>query len=185
MLKDIQINTKHRMDQAIVHTNGELAKVRTGRANPDILNSISIDYYGVQTPLSQVSNISIPQARLIIIQPYEKTLIPLIEKAIMENNLGLTPNNNGVVVNVPIPPLSEERRGELIKYVHELIEDGRVSIRNVRRDAIHQIKQSGDDENISEDLVHDAEAEIQKITDEYIDKLNTHQEEKEKELQEI
>jgi ribosome recycling factor len=185
MLKDIQINTKHRMDQAIVHTNGELAKVRTGRANPDILNSISIDYYGVQTPLSQVSNISIPQARLIVIQPYEKTLIPLIEKAIMENNLGLTPNNNGVVVNVPIPPLSEERRGELIKYVHELIEDGRVSIRNVRRDAIHQIKQSGDDENISEDLVHDAEAEIQKITDEYIDKLNTHQEEKEKELQEI
>ena len=185
MLKDIQIDTKHRMEQAIIHTNGELAKVRTGRANPDILSSISIDYYGVQTPLSQVSNISIPQARLIVIQPYEKTLIPLIEKAIMENNLGLTPNNNGVVVNVPIPPLSEERRGELIKYVHELIEEGRVSIRNVRRDAIHQIKQSGDNENISEDLVHDAEAEIQKITDDYIGKLNTHQEEKEKELKEI
>ena len=185
MLKHIQIDTKHRMDQAIIHTNGELAKVRTGRANPDILNSIIIDYYGVQTPLSQVSNISVPQARLIVIQPYEKTLIPLIEKAIMENNLGLTPNNNGVVVNVPIPPLSEERRGELIKYVHELIEDGRVSIRNVRRDAIHQIKQSGDSDNISEDLVHDAEAEIQKITDEYIEKLNKHQGEKEKELQEI
>lgn len=185
MLKHIQIDTKHRMDQAIVHTNGELAKVRTGRANPDILNSIFIDYYGVQTPLSQVSNISVPQARLMVIQPYEKTLIPLIEKAIMENNLGLTPNNNGVVVNVPIPPLSEERRGELIKYVHELIEDGRVSIRNVRRDAIHQIKQSGDADNISEDLVHDAEAEIQKITDEYIEKLNKHQEDKEKELQEI
>ena len=145
MLKDIQIDTKHRMVQAISHVSMELAKVRTGRANPDIFNSISIDYYGVITPLNQVSNISVPQARLIVIQPYEKTLIPLIEKAIMENNLGLTPNNNGSVVNVPIPQLSEERRGELIKYVHELIEDGRVSIRNVRRDAIQRIKQFGDE----------------------------------------
>lgn len=182
MLKDIQIETKQRMVQAISHTNGELAKVRTGRANPDIFNSISIDYYGVITPLNQVSNISVPQARLIVIQPYEKTLIPLIEKAIMENNLGLTPNNNGVIVNVPIPPLSEERRGELIKYVNELIEDGRVSIRNVRRDAIHQIKQFGDDKNVSEDLIHDAEAEIQTLTDDHIKILNKHQEDKEKEL---
>lgn len=185
MLKDIQTETKQRMVQAISHTNGELAKVRTGRANPDIFNSISIDYYGVITPLNQVSNISVPQARLIVIQPYEKTLIPLIEKAIMENNLGLTPNNNGVIVNVPIPPLSEERRGELIKYVNELIEDGRVSIRNVRRDAIHQIKQFGDDKNVSEDLIHDAEAEIQELTDEHIEKLNKHQENKEKELLEV
>lgn len=185
MLKDIQIETKQRMVQAISHTNGELAKVRTGRANPDIFNSISIDYYGVITPLNQVSNISVPQARLIVIQPYEKTLIPLIEKAIMENNLGLTPNNNGVIVNVPIPPLSEERRGELIKYVNELIEDGRVSIRNVRRDAIHQIKQFGDDKNVSEDLIHDAEAEIQTLTDDHIKILNKHQEDKEKELLEV
>lgn len=185
MLKDIQTETKQRMVQAISHTNGELAKVRTGRANPDIFNSISIDYYGVITPLNQVSNISVPQARLIVIQPYEKTLIPLIEKAIMENNLGLTPNNNGVIVNVPIPPLSEERRGELIKYVNELIEDGRVSIRNVRRDAIHQIKQFGDDKNVSEDLIHDAEAEIQTLTDDHIKILNKHQEDKEKELLEV
>ncbi len=185
MLKDIQNDAKQRMTQAISHVDMELAKVRTGRANPDIFNSISVDYYGVITPLNQVANISVPQARLIVIQPYEKTLIPLIEKAIMENNLGLTPNNNGSVVNVPIPPLSEERRGELIKYVHELIENGRVSIRNVRRDAIQQIKQSGDEQKISEDLVHDAEEEMQKITDEYIEKLNQHQEEKEKELQEI
>ncbi len=185
MLKDVQLDTKKLMVQAISHADSELAKVRTGRANPDIFNSISLDYYGVATPLNQVSNISVPQARLIVIQPYEKTLIPLIEKAIMENNLGLTPNNNGVVVNVPVPPLSEERRGELIKYVHELIEDGRVSIRNVRRDAIHQIKQFGDEKNISEDLIHDAEAEIQTLTDEYIEILNKHQEAKEKELQEI
>lgn len=185
MLKDIQTETKQRMVQAISHTNGELAKVRTGRANPDIFNSISIDYYGVITPLNQVSNISVPQARLIVIQPYEKTLIPLIEKAIMENNLGLTPNNNGVIVNVPIPPLSEERRGELIKYVNDLIEDGRVSIRNVRRDAIHQIKQFGDDKNVSEDLIHDAEAEIQTLTDDHIKILNKHQEDKEKELLEV
>jgi ribosome recycling factor len=185
MFKEIHLDTKHRMDQAITHTNSELAKVRTGRANPDILNSISVDYYGVDTPLSQVSNISVPQARLIVIQPYEKTLIPQIEKAIMENNLGLTPNNNGTVINVPIPPLSEERREELIKYVHELIEDGRVAIRNVRRDAIQQIKQKADNESISEDLMHDAEGEIQKLTDDHIERLNTHQDEKEKELKEI
>ena len=185
MLKDIQLNTKNRMVQTISHADSELAKVRTGRANPDIFNSISLDYYGVATPLNQVSNISVPQARLIVIQPYEKTLIPLIEKAIMENNLGLTPNNNGIVVNVPVPPLSEERRGELVKYVHELIEDGRVSIRNIRRDAIHQIKQFGEDQKISEDLIHDAEAEMQTLTDDHIEILNKHQEDKEKELQEV
>lgn len=185
MFKDINLDAKHRMDQAISHTDGELAKVRTGRANPDILSSITVDYYGVETPLNQVSNISVPQARLIVLQPYEKSLIPMIEKAIMENNLGLTPNNNGTVINVPIPQLSEERRGELIKYVHELVEEGRVAIRNVRRDAIQQIKQKADSESISEDLMHDAEAEIQKMTDEHIEDLNRHQEEKEKELKEI
>ncbi len=185
MFKKIQLDAKHRMDQAITHTDSELAKVRTGRANPDILNSIFIDYYGVRTPLNQVSNITVPQARLIVIQPYEKTLIPIIEKAIMENNLGLTPNNNGAVINVPIPPLSEERRGELIKYVHVLIEDGKVAIRNVRRDAIQQIKHTSEEQKISEDLMHDAEAEIQKLTDEHIEKLSTHQTTKEKELREV
>ena len=185
MFKEIHLDAKHRMDQAITHTNNELAKVRTGRANPDILSSIAVDYYGVETPLNQVSNISVPQARLIVIQPYEKTLIPQIEKAIMENNLGLTPNNNGTVVNVPIPPLSEERREELIKYVHELVEEGHIAIRNVRRDAIQHIKQKTDNDNLSEDLMHDADGEIQKLTDDHIEKLNTHQEDKEKELKEI
>jgi len=185
MFKEIQIDAKHRMDQAITHTDSELSKVRTGRANPDILSSIKIDYYGIETPLSQVSNISVPQARLIVIQPYEKSLIQLIEKAIMQNNLGLTPNNNGTVINVPIPPLSEERREELIKYVHVLIEDGRIAIRNVRRDAIQQIKQKADSDSISEDLMHDAEAEIQELTNEHIEKLNKHQEDKEKELKEV
>jgi len=185
MFKEIQIETKHRMDQAISHTDGELSKVRTGRANPEILNSLTVDYYGVDTPLNQVSNISVPQARLIVIQPYEKTIIPLIEKSIMGNNLGLTPNNNGMVINVPIPPLSEERREELIKYVHELIEEGRIAIRNVRRDAIQQIKQKADSDKISEDLMHDSEAEIQKMTDDHIEILNQRQEDKEKELKEI
>ena len=185
MFKEIQIDAKHRMDQAITHTDGELSKVRTGRANPDILSSIKVDYYSVETPLSQVANISVPQARLIVIQPYEKSLIQLIEKAIMQNNLGLTPNNNGTVINVPIPQLSEERREELIKYVHELIEDGRIAIRNVRRDAIQQIKQKANSDSISEDLMHDAETEIQELTNEHIEKLNKHQEDKEKELKEV
>lgn len=185
MFKDIQLDAKHRMDQAITHSISELAKVRTGRANPDIFNSITVDYYGVESPLNQVSNISVPQARLIVIQPYEKSLIPIIEKAIMEKNLGLTPNNNGTVINVPIPQLSEERRGELIKYVHELIEEGRIAIRNVRRDILHQIKQKTDSEKISEDLMHDAEKKIQEMTDDHIEKLNKHQENKEKELRQI
>lgn len=182
MLKDIQSDAKHRMSQAVTHTDMELAKVRTGRANPEILDSISVDYYGIKTPLNQVSNISVPQARLIVIQPYEKTLIHIIEKAIMENNLGFTPNNNGTVINIPIPPLSEERRNEMIKYVHELIEEGRIAVRNVRKDAIHNIKQFSDEVKISEDLVHDAEEEIQELTDKHIKDLNQRQEDKEKEL---
>ena len=118
------------MAQAIDHAKTELVKVRTGRANPDLLNSIQVDYYGTLTPLNQVSTISIPEPRMIALQPFEKTLIPIIEKAIMDSNLGLTPNNNGNSVLVPIPSLTEERRQDIKKYVHQLIEDVRIVVRN-------------------------------------------------------
>nr|MCS5633252.1 ribosome-recycling factor [Candidatus Neomarinimicrobiota bacterium] len=130
MLQEIYKDAAHRMDQAVEHSRMELAKVRTGRANPDLLNSIQVDYYGSMMPLNQVSNISVPEPRLITIQPFEKSLISVIEKGIMKSSLGLTPSNNGNAVLVPIPALSEERRKDLIKYVHQLIEEGRIAVRN-------------------------------------------------------
>ena len=154
MLQEIYKDATHRMDQAVEHTRMELAKVRTGRANPDLLNSIQVEYYGSMMLLNQVSTISVPEPRLITLQPFEKTLISIIEKAIMNSNLGLTPSNNGNSVLVPIPALSEERRRDLIKYVHQLIEEGRIAVRNVRRDALHHIKEFGQEEHISEDEIH-------------------------------
>ena len=182
MLQEIYKDAIHRMDQAVEHTRMELAKVRTGRANPDLLNGIQVEYYESMMPLNQVSTISVPEPRLITLQPFEKTLIPIIEKAIMNSNLGLTPSNNGNSVLVPIPALSEERRKDLIKYVHQLIEDGRVAVRNVRRDVLHHVKEFGKEEHVSEDEIHRQETEIQTLTDKHVKSLNEMQEHKEKEL---
>ena len=185
MIEDILKDVKHRMEQAVNHTNGELNKVRTGRANPEMFNSLSVDYYGSMTPINQVSTISVPEPRLITLTPYEKTLIPNIEKAIMDANMGFTPGNNGTAVLVPVPPLSEERRQELNKFVHQLVEEGKIAIRNVRRDGIHHLQDLEKDGHISEDLIKDNEAEVQKITDDYIGKLDILQDEKEKEILEV
>ena len=182
MLEKLNKDAIHRMDQAVEHVVMELTKVRTGRANPDLLNSILIDYYGSMMPLNQVSTISVPEPRLITLQPFEKSLIADIEKAIMDSNLGLTPSNNGNSVLIPIPALSEERRKDLIKYVHQLIEEGRIAIRNILRDILHHLKEYGKEEHISEDEIRRQELEIQKITDRHIDSLNVMQDNKEKEL---
>ena len=185
MIEDILKDVKHRMEQAVNHTNGELNKVRTGRANPEMFNSLSVDYYGSMTPMNQVSTISVPEPRLITLTPYEKNLIPNIEKAIMDANMGFTPGNNGTAVLVPVPPLSEERRQELNKFVHQLVEEGKIAIRNVRRDGIHHLHNLEKDGHISEDLIKDNEAEVQKITDDYVGKLDTLQDDKEKEILEV
>ena len=185
MINDILDDVKHRMEKAVAHANMELNKVRTGRANPEMFDSLVVDYYGSMTPLNQVSTISVPEPRLITLTPYEKTLIPIIEKAIMDANMGFTPGNNGTAVLVPVPPLSEERRQELNKFVHQLVEDGRIAIRNVRRDGIHNLQNMKKDGHISEDLIKDNEHEIQKITDSNIEKLNTIQDDKEKEILEV
>ena len=182
MIKEIIEDANHRMNQSIVHTQSELNKVRTGRANPDMFNSIFVEYYGNSTALNQVANISVPEPRLITINPYEKTLIPIIEKAIMDTNMGVTPGNNGTAVLVPIPPLSEERRQDLNKFVHKLIEEGRISVRNIRRDALHHIQDYGKEEHISEDEIKRNEQEVQELTDKHIKKLNGMQNDKEKEL---
>ena len=185
MFEDIKKETTKKMAQAIDHAKTELVKVRTGRANPDLLNSIQVDYYGTLTPLNQVSTITIPEPRMIALQPFEKTLIPIIEKAIMDSNLGLTPNNNGSSVLVPIPSLTEERRNDLVKYIHKLIEDSRIVVRNIRRDSIHNIKEYSKDEHISEDETRRQESEIQKLTDDHISTLNELQDAKERELKEF
>ena len=185
MFEDIIKETTQKMAQAIEHAKTELVKVRTGRANPDLLNSIQVDYYGTLTPLNQVSTITIPEPRMIALQPFEKTLIPIIEKAIMDSNLGLTPNNNGNTVLVPIPSLTEERRNDLVKYIHKLIEDSRIVVRNIRRDSIHNIKEYSKDEHISEDETRRQESEIQKLTDDHISTLNQLQDAKERELKEF
>ncbi|MBC8345418.1 MAG: ribosome recycling factor [Candidatus Marinimicrobia bacterium] len=185
MLEEIYKDASHRMDQAVEHTLMELAKVRTGRANPELLNSIQVEYYGSMMPMNQVSTVSVPEPRLIILQPFEKSLIPVIEKAIMDSNLGLTPSNNGNAVLVPIPALSEERRKDLIKYVHQVIEEGRVAVRNVRRDALHHVKEFGQKEHVSEDEIHRQETEMQTLTDNHVGSLNEMQAKKEKELMEF
>ena len=185
MIKDILSNIESRMNTSIQHSNDELNKVRSGRANPEMFNSLIIDYYGSKTPLNQVCTVSVPESRLITLSPFEKSLLPIIEKSISDANMGFTPGNNGTSVLVPIPPLSEERRKELIKIVHNLIEDGRIAIRNIRRDGIQQLNNFGKDESISEDIIKDNEGEIQKITDDSINKLNSLQVDKEKELLEV
>ncbi len=185
MIKDILDNANHRMDQTVEHTRQELAKIRTGRANPELLHSLTISYYGTETPLYQLANISVPEARLITIQPFDKTVLREMEKAIIDSNLGLTPNNNGDVILLPIPPLSEERRKELIKIVHHQVEEGRIAIRNVRRDANQNLKNLLSEGHISEDEVKRSEQEVQTLTDEHIEKLNTLLELKEKEIMEF
>ena len=185
MLDNIHQDANTRMDSAVSHTQNELNKIRTGRANPEIFDSIVVDYYGTPTPLNQVSTVSVPEPKLITMQPYEKSLIPLIEKAIIDANLGFTPGNNGNAVLIPIPSLSEERRKELIKFVHKIIEDGKVAVRNIRRDAFHKVHDYGKAENISEDEIKGRETELQIITDNHIKDLETQQEIKEKELMEV
>lgn len=185
MIKDIYNDTKHRMDQAVEHTRLELAKVRTGRANPELIENLFVSYYGMRTPLKQLCTISVPEPRLITIHPFDKTLIHDIEKSIVDSNLGLTPNSKGDIVMLPIPPLSEERRKDLIKVVHQLIEDGKVSIRNVRKDANHLLKSVKDEGHISEDEIERAEKEIQTMTDGHIKNMDMMMEHKEKELREF
>ena len=185
MIQDILKDALHRMDQAITHTRMELAKVRTGRANPELLEGLSVDYYGTMTPLNQLSNITVPDASLISIQPYDKTLIPEIEKIIMQSNLGLSPNNNGTSVLIPIPPLSEERRKDLIKHVHQLVEEGRIAVRNIRRDANHHLKSLQSEDHLSEDEIHRSEQEVQRYTDKHVKLLGDLQVTKEKELMEF
>ena len=175
---------KEHMDKAIEHLDNELIRIRAGKANVHILDGVMVDYYGTPTPLTQVSNVSTPDAKTIMIQPWEKSMIDPIEKALMQSNVGITPGNNGEVIRLIIPQLTEERRRDLVKKVKNEGENGRVSIRNSRREANEEYKQMQKD-GLSEDETKTAEDHIQKLTDEYSEKVDKIVEAKEEDIMTI
>ena len=187
MQEEVQLNledAREKMEKAVSHLETELAKVRAGKASTHILDGIHVDYYGTNTPLNQVANINTPDAKTIAIQPWEKNMIDPIEKAIMQANIGITPANNGEIIRLIFPPLTEERRKELGKQVKSMGEEAKVSVRTARRDANEEIKRMQKD-GLSEDLAKDAEVEIQEITDEFVKKVDQVIETKEKDIMTI
>ncbi len=182
IVKEIHDDAERRMKKAVEATESELAKIRTGKASPAILDTIRVEYYGNNVPIKQVASISAPEPRLIVIQPWEKRMLSEIEKAIMKSDLGLNPVNDGTVIRVPFPPLTEERRRDLVKLVHKLGEEGRVAVRNIRRDANEKLKKAEKNHEISEDDLHRGQKEIQELTDEYIEKIDKVIQAKEKEI---
>lgn len=178
-------DAKGRMDKSIETLRGELSKIRTGKATTVLLDSIRVDYYGNMVPLNQVGNVSVLDAHTLSITPWEKQMVQLIDKAIIEANLGLNPISDGTNLKIPIPPLNEERRKELAKLVKKFGEETKVAIRNIRRDANDHLKKEEKEKKMSEDQLHDAEAEVQKLTDEHIKLIDDTLAHKEKEIMEV
>ena len=185
IVKDLLDDADERMQKSVESTTHEFTSVRTGRASPHLLDRVMVDYYGVQTPLKQLSNISSPEARLLSITPYDKGSIKAIEKAILESDVGLTPSNDGQIIRLVIPELTEERRRDLVKVVHRLAEEGRIAVRNVRRDVMHDLRELKNDGELGSDDEHRAEAELQKLTDKHIGEIDTALEHKEKDILEV
>ena len=185
MIDDIQKRTAERMGKSIESLKHELAKIRTGRAHPSLLDHVTVSYYGNTVPLSQTANITIEDARTLAVTPWERNMIQAIEKAIMSSDLGLNPNTAGTVIRVPMPPLTEERRRDLIKVVRHEAENARVAIRNIRRDANTELKNALKDKTISEDEERKGQDLIQKRTDQYVKEVDSLLEIKEKDLMAI
>lgn len=178
-------NIKEKMEKTISVYSEKLAEVRAGRANPAILNKIRIDYYGTPTPINQVAGVSVPEARLIVIQPWDVSVLKDIEKAILASDIGLNPNNDGKVIRLAFPELTEERRKELAKEIRKIAEEAKVAIRAIRRDGIDEAKAKQKNSEITEDELKSAETEIQKITDKYIDEIDKILADKEKEIMSV
>jgi ribosome recycling factor len=185
MIEDIKKDASSRMQKSIEALKGNFNKIRTGRAHPSILDGITVDYYGTQTPLSQVANISVLDARTLSISPWEKQLTPDIEKAILKSDLGLNPATTGELIRLPMPPLTEETRKNFIKQAKSEAENSRISIRNIRRDAIADVKDLLKEKEISEDEDRRAQDEIQKITDKFVADVDSALSDKERDLMEI
>ena len=178
-------NLKEKMEKTISVYNEKLTEVRAGRANPAILNKVKIDYYGTPTPINQVAGVSVPEARLIVIQPWDASILKEIEKAILASDIGINPNNDGKVIRLAFPELNEERRKELAKEVRKMAEDAKVAVRSIRREGMDTVKQEQKDGEMTEDELKQAENEIQKITDKSIEEIDKILETKEKEIMSI
>ncbi len=173
------------MQKAIAHLKEDLATIRTGRAAPALLNRVTVEYYGSPVPLNQLASIAVPEPRLLMITPFDKTSIPAVEKAIQASDIGVTPSNDGNVIRLAFPPLTEERRKELVKTVHHRAEEGRVAVRNVRRHAKEELEKLERESAISEDDLKRAEKELQKLTDQSVAEIDEIQRHKEQELMEV
>lgn len=185
MTDQIEKELNEKMDKALQAFNRNLSTIRTGRANPSILNSVFVDYYGASTPLNQLSTIGAPDARMLVITPFDKSSISEIEKAIQKANLGVSPSSDGNIIRINIPMLTEERRKELVKVVGKFAEESRIQIRNVRRDANEQLKKAEKNGELTEDELRNAQDNVQKNTDKYIEQLEEVSKEKEVEIMEV
>jgi ribosome recycling factor len=185
VLQDFLDEARARMVKSVEATRNEFATVRTGRASPHLLDRIEVDYYGAKTPLRQLAQVSATEARLLTITPYDKNSIKLIEKAILESDVGLTPSNDGNLIRLSIPELTEERRRELVKVVHGIAEQGRVSVRNVRRDVMHDLRELKSEGEVGSDDEHRAEDALQKLTDSHVGEIDTALAGKEEEILEV
>jgi ribosome recycling factor len=175
----------HKMEQAVAHLKDDLAGIRTGRAAPAVINRVTVEYYGTPVPLNQLAGVSVPEPRLLLIQPFDKSAISSIERAIMQSDLGITPSNDGNLIRLAFPPLTEERRKELVKQVHHRAEEARVAVRNVRRHAKEEMEKLERDGAISQDDLIRAEKELQKLTDRFVTEVDEIQGHKEQELMEV
>lgn len=182
MLNSTYSETRERMGKSIEALDNELKRVRTGRASLNILDGIRVDYYGTQTPLNQMASLSVPESRLIVIQPWDATVIKDIEKALLKSDLGLTPSSDGKLIRLAIPPLTEERRKELVKVVSKMCEDYKVAVRNIRRDSNEFLKMAKKEGDISEDDLFKGQDQVQEITDEFVKRIDDIFKEKEKEI---
>jgi ribosome recycling factor len=182
MIDELIQDATRRMDKSVESTHGELNSIRTGRASAALLDRVQVDYYGQKTPLKQLATINVPEPRMLTVQPFDPNAMKEIERAIQESDLGLNPSNDGKIIRLPIPQLTEERRQELVKVARQIAEEGRVAVRNVRRDVIHHLKE---EQNVSSDEEHRAEERVQKLTDDHVHKIDDLLKRKEVEITEV
>lgn len=184
-LEEILEDAENKMAAAVEHTRSEFGKVRTGRANPQLVNDLPVTYYGTKTPLQQIAGVSVPEARMLVVSPYDPSALKEIERAIADSDLGLNPNNDGEVIRVVFPELTEERRKEYVRMVRERAEEGRVSVRNIRRQAKQQIEKLEGDGDVSRDEAHRADKRLQDLTDKHVGEVDKVLQNKENELLEV
>jgi ribosome recycling factor len=185
MIEDLIQDALRRMDRSVATTQHEFNSIRTGRASAALLDHVTVEYYGTQTPLNQLSTINVPEPRMLTVQPFDPSSLKAIEKSIMESDLGLTPSNDGKIIRLPIPQLTEERRKDLVRVVRQRAEDGRVAVRNVRRDVMHHLKELVNKGEVAADEEHRAEERVQKLTDEHVHKIDELLKRKEGEILEV